>query len=78
MKVKTLIKKLQKLDPNADIYSRPIISGLFPPGIIKKEMVKVKHSVRTQWETTNIFEGRPKTGKYSAKELYRKTFYFIE
>lgn len=77
MKVKTLIKKLQKLNPNADIYSRPIISGLRAPSISRESMVKVKHSVRTQWETVRINAKRPRKGKYSAEELERKCFYFI-
>ena len=77
MKIKTLIKKLQKLDPESDIYGNSIF-GLRPPVLVKEKMVyrRCEGAIkRLEWEAKDIFERR--FGKHKATKIKEKTILTI-
>jgi len=76
MKVKTLIKKLQRLDPDSDIYTRPRLFGIFPPkfGVMKMIYRRLPKG-KKGWETEDVFHSRK--GQYKASFIKSKLITYI-
>lgn len=76
MRVKTLIKRLQKLDPDSNIYSFMSILGKGAPRLDSKEFAYVELSDgRKVWESYSLFLKR--RGRYKVRLIKRSVEHTI-